>query len=141
MHTLPRLYGSLIDNIMKKILCLILCLSIVPVFNIFCFAHSGRTDSNGGHYNHATNSYHYHCGGHPAHDHTNGECPYDSEKEHELDLGSIIIMTLLGIIIVSLILSALCTNAKFNDFLDVIKAIAFFALIILIIVLRIAEHT
>ena len=46
------------------------------------FAHSGRTDANGGHrdnYNQSgLGSYHYHCGGYPAHLHTNGYCPYRS---------------------------------------------------------------
>ena len=44
-------------------------------------AHSGRTDSNGGHRDNKNasglGSYHYHCGGHPAHLHTNGVCPYE----------------------------------------------------------------
>ena len=43
-------------------------------------AHSGRTDSQGGHKDNKNKSglggYHYHCGGHPAHLHTNGVCPY-----------------------------------------------------------------
>lgn len=39
-------------------------------------AHSGRTDSNGGHYNHSTSEYHYHHG-YPAHQHPNGICPYE----------------------------------------------------------------
>lgn len=47
-------------------------------------AHSGRTDSNGGHKDNKNKSglgsYHYHCGGHPAHLHTNGVCPYDSSS-------------------------------------------------------------
>ena len=46
------------------------------------FAHKGRTDSNGGHKDNKNKSglgsYHYHCGGHPAHLHENGVCPYDS---------------------------------------------------------------
>lgn len=47
----------------------------------FTFLHQGRTDSNGGHYNHTTGEYHYHHG-YPAHDHydMNGDgavdCPY-----------------------------------------------------------------
>lgn len=47
-------------------------------------AHSGRTDSRGGHKDNKNKSglgsYHYHCGGHPAHLHTNGECPYDNSS-------------------------------------------------------------
>lgn len=43
-------------------------------------AHSGRTDSNGGHHDYKNKSglgsYHYHCGGYPAHLHENGVCPY-----------------------------------------------------------------
>ncbi len=43
-------------------------------------AHGGRTDSNGGHRDNKNasglGSYHYHCGGHPAHLHTDGVCPY-----------------------------------------------------------------
>lgn len=46
------------------------------------FAHSGRTDSNGGHKDNKNKSglgyYHYHCGGYPAHLHENGVCPYKS---------------------------------------------------------------
>lgn len=43
-------------------------------------AHSGGTDSYGGHRDNENVSglgyYHYHCGGHPAHLHENGVCPY-----------------------------------------------------------------
>lgn len=40
--------------------------------------HSGGTDGSGGHYDHSTGEYHYHHG-YPAHQHPNGECPYDEE--------------------------------------------------------------
>ena len=43
-------------------------------------AHSGRTDSSGGHRDNKNKSglgsYHYHCGGYPAHLHPDGVCPY-----------------------------------------------------------------
>lgn len=52
--------------------CLLLC---SPVY-----AHSGRTDSSGGHRDNKNasglGSYHYHCGGYSAHLHPNGVCPY-----------------------------------------------------------------
>lgn len=45
-------------------------------------AHSGRTDSSGGHKDNKNKSglgnYHYHCGGNPAHLHKNGVCPYSN---------------------------------------------------------------
>lgn len=67
-------------NIMKRIL-LLLVLSIMSI-QITTYAHSGRTDSQGGHKDNKNKSglgsYHYHCGGHPAHLHTNGICPYSS---------------------------------------------------------------
>jgi len=40
------------------------------------FAHPGRTDGSGGHWNRSTGVYHYHHG-YPEHQHTNGVCPYD----------------------------------------------------------------
>ncbi len=47
-------------------------------------AHSGRTDSSGGHKDNKNKSglgsYHFHCGGHPAHLHENGVCPYDTSS-------------------------------------------------------------
>lgn len=44
------------------------------------YAHSGRTDAGGGHYNQSTGEYHYHHG-YPAHKHTNGVCPYDFDDK------------------------------------------------------------
>lgn len=56
--------------------CLVMCLTVNS------FAHSGRTDSSGGHKDNKNKSglgsYHYHCGGYPAHLHTNGVCPYSA---------------------------------------------------------------
>lgn len=43
-------------------------------------AHPGRTDANGGHYDSSTGEYHYHHG-YPAHQHTNGICPYDFDDQ------------------------------------------------------------
>ena len=62
----------------KKILVLLLVFCLL--FSSVCFAHSGRTDSSGGHKDNKNASglgpYHYHCGGYPAHLHTGGVCPY-----------------------------------------------------------------
>lgn len=54
------------------ILACILLLSCCTV----AFAHPGATDANGGHYDHSTGEYHYHHG-YPAHQHTDGRCPYN----------------------------------------------------------------
>jgi len=58
----------------------IICLLIGITEN--SFAHSGRTDSNGGHKDNQNKSglgsYHYHCGGYPAHLHDGGVCPYST---------------------------------------------------------------
>lgn len=54
---------------------LVLLLLSLPVA-----AHSGGTDSNGGHYDRSTGKYHYHHG-YPAHQHTNGICPYDFDDQ------------------------------------------------------------
>ena len=56
-----------------------ICLMIISL-SLSAFAHGGRTDGSGGHKDNKNKSglgyYHYHCGGYPAHLHTNGVCPY-----------------------------------------------------------------
>ena len=47
---------------------------VVFGFSLTTLAHSGGTDSQGGH--NSPDGYHYHHG-YPAHQHPNGECPYD----------------------------------------------------------------
>lgn len=56
-------------------ICLVLSISFVSS------AHSGRTDSAGGHYDNSTGEYHYHHG-YPAHQHPNGICPYEDNEEN-----------------------------------------------------------
>lgn len=67
----------------KKRLWLGIIISIIA-FSTVIYAHSGRTDSSGGHKDKNNVSglggYHYHCGGKPAHLHTNGVCPYDEHS-------------------------------------------------------------
>ena len=71
---------------MKKInkmleITIILMITILTTSTL-SLAHSGRTDSNGGHKDNKNKSglgsYHYHCGGNPPHLHTNGVCPYSA---------------------------------------------------------------
>lgn len=63
----------------KSIRILLIILTILSI-GVNVYSHSGKTDSNGGHKDNQNKSglgsYHYHCGGHPAHLHTNGICPY-----------------------------------------------------------------
>lgn len=59
---------------MKKTVFLIVCCLLLCLPVAVC--HPGRTDENGGHYDHSTGEYHYHHG-FPAHRHINGICPYD----------------------------------------------------------------
>lgn len=51
--------------------------------SIVAEAHSGRTDANGGHKDNKNKSglgsYHYHCGGHPAHLHLVQHCVNNGE--------------------------------------------------------------
>ncbi len=67
----------------KIISILLIVLSVISI-GITTYAHSGKTDSSGGHRDNKNKSglgsYHYHCGGHPAHLHTNGVCPYSSSS-------------------------------------------------------------
>lgn len=67
---------------LKKIAVMIIAMIIcMPIVNL---AHSGKTDSSGGHKDNKNKSglgsYHYHCGGHPAHLHEGGVCPYSGSS-------------------------------------------------------------
>lgn len=65
-------------NQMKK--CFIFALIILFVITIPVSAHPGSTDENGGHHDRDTGEYHYHHG-YPAHQHTDGVCPYDYDDK------------------------------------------------------------
>ena len=57
-------------------------MSIVVIILGSCvavFAHPGKTDSDGGHFDRSTGEYHYHHG-YPAHQHENGTCPYNKKS-------------------------------------------------------------
>ena len=58
----------------------IFAIVLLILSQITAFAHSGRTDRHGGHRDNKNKSglgyYHYHCGGHSAHLHPKGICPY-----------------------------------------------------------------
>ncbi len=64
----------------KRIFSVLTICLVVLSMSLSAFAHSGRTDSSGGHKDNKNKSglggYHYHCGGYPAHLHPGGVCPY-----------------------------------------------------------------
>ena len=68
-------------NKSKKLITVVLCLSLLLPYN--ASAHSGRTDSSGGHHDYQNasglGSYHYHHGMGP-HLHPGGVCPYSSSS-------------------------------------------------------------
>ncbi len=65
---------------LKRVLTIFFSVLLAICCTITTFAHSGRTDSSGGHKDNKNKSglgsYHYHCGGYPAHLHNGGYCPY-----------------------------------------------------------------
>lgn len=69
------------NKVIQALMTLVLAVSTSTTL----LAHSGRTDSYGGHRDNQNKSglgsYHYHCGGYPAHLHTNGVCPYSATSE------------------------------------------------------------
>lgn len=62
---------------MRKFLAVLLCLTLVLPTAVF--AHSGRTDANGGHRDEENGDYHYHHG-YEAHYHPGGVCPYEISR-------------------------------------------------------------
>ncbi len=73
----------------KPAILFIVLLILIGACTLTVFAHSGRTDENGGHYDTSTGEYHYHHGW-PPHDHDGGECPYDfvDNVDHDRDESS-----------------------------------------------------
>ena len=69
---------------MKKSIIFLLAGIMCLIFTLSAAAHSGRTDSKGGHYDHSTGDYHYHHG-YPPHDHYGGECPYKTDNKTEIN--------------------------------------------------------
>lgn len=64
-----------------------LCVLLL-LFTVFtAHAHPGGTDSQGGHTDRSTGEYHYHHG-YSAHQHENGECPYDFDDKTGESSGS-----------------------------------------------------
>lgn len=64
------------------------CIALVMLSAVVAFAHSGGTDSKGGHYVNGTSEYHYHHG-YPAHDHPNGQCPYEFDEKAAYTLSNV----------------------------------------------------
>lgn len=64
---------------MKKVICFTIVLILISC--TCAYAHGGRTDASGGHYNRSTGEYHYHHG-YSAHQHPNGVCPYESSQSN-----------------------------------------------------------
>jgi hypothetical protein len=60
---------------MKKVITISILFVLVAYCSLTSYAHSGGTDSRGGHYNRKMGGYHYHHGMGP-HQHPNGKCPY-----------------------------------------------------------------
>lgn len=80
--------------LMRRISALILALILVLAFAFPVFAHPGRTDANGGHWNKSTGEYHYHHG-YPEHQHYDidgdgiTDCPYtDKSKKSQSSIST-----------------------------------------------------
>ena len=71
-------------NVSKKVVAIVVLLVALVCMPMVNMAHSGRTDASGGHRDNKNKSglgsYHYHCGGYPAHLHDGGVCPYTSSS-------------------------------------------------------------
>lgn len=63
---------------MKKFTALLLLIITILFITLPIYAHSGKTDSQGGHFNHSTGEYHYHHG-YSAHQH------YDIDGDGTID--------------------------------------------------------
>lgn len=71
---------------MRRILLALICFFFIISEPVCVYAHPGRTDGSGGHYNRSTGEYHYHHG-YREHQHSDMDgdgdldCPYDFEDK------------------------------------------------------------
>ena len=72
---------------MKKSFLVVIIILVMVSMATPTLAHPGRTDGSGGHFDHDTGEYHYHHG-YPAHQHKNGECPYNHKDNTNHAIGS-----------------------------------------------------
>ena len=74
----------------RIVVSLLLVFALILSSAVSTFAHSGRTDSSGGHKDNKSKSglgcYHYHCGGYPAHLHSGGYCPYKDVFPYSVEI-------------------------------------------------------
>ena len=91
----------------KRLLVAVTIFLLLLSLSFSSYAHSGRTDSSGGHKDSLTGEYHYHCGGHPAHDHPLGICPYDnkSNDKDNSDIFGIVAAAIVGVVIIFMVVS------------------------------------
>lgn len=65
----------------KKYAAVIACVLLFCALTLLtAFGHSGRTDSQGGHYDRQNGGYHYHHG-YSSHDHPGGVCPFEANVQ------------------------------------------------------------
>ena len=83
-YAIMQLRGDFMRRLIIFVFSIVL---LVPLLSSVAYAHPGKTDSNGGHYDRDSGEYHYHHG-YPAHQHTDGKCPYDFDDRTGESSGS-----------------------------------------------------
>lgn len=126
-----------------KIIILLLVIACFFSMTLSAAAHSGRTDSNGGHYDHSTGEYHYHHGN-SAHQHYDidgdgiKDCPLKFKTSSNKLTPEAIITILVFIVVLSpyayiLILPIVESNPKLSD--RQAKILSIFILLLTILIL------
>ena len=113
---------------MKKIILLLAIALLLTCFiTIITSAHSGGTDSSGGHTDHSTGEYHYHHG-YSAHQHPNGVCPYknsSNRSDKDSNVPMIIFMALLVALTVASLFLTLSEVIKNDVLKNTVQVVAY----------------
>ena len=97
---------------LKKLLPLVFLFTLIPKIEIY--AHSGRTDSQGGHNDHINGGYHFHHGEGP-HQHPNGICPYNNEGGISSPVAEFILKYFLAVVFITLIFVLVIDQGNTTD--------------------------
>ncbi len=90
------------NNLNIRFNCHLAIFAIALMMNLNAAAHSGRTDSQGGHNDHINGGYHFHHGESP-HQHPNGICPFEEDRGSSSPMAELIIEFSIAVIFLTAI--------------------------------------
>lgn len=101
------------NNLNIRFNCHLPIFAIALMMALNAAAHSGRTDSQGGHNDHINGGYHFHHGEGP-HQHPNGVCPYEEDGGSSLPIVDLILEFSIAVLFLTVIVVFVIDQGNHN---------------------------